>query len=254
VVSGIGPGQEGKIVIAHLLLSLLLSGSGGAAVGAPSGMQAKVPSADATAAAPSMLLEITLERKLDSGKIEMMAPNHVFKTGDQVRLHMKSHYDGYLYVMDQGTTGKFATVFPAQDAGLNNRIRVEKDYYVPAGDDDWFTVSGPSGFDTLYFLLSPSELARPTAASFAAPGPISSMRPRCNDKIFKARGDCMDDSAGLAVVPPGQPLPAPIAPIAAQASRDLTFTKKPGGSTVDVNGGTSAPSLYTFRLAHEEVK
>jgi hypothetical protein len=242
VVSGIGPGQEGKIVIAHLLLSLLLSGTGG--------MQTKVPATDAQAAPAAMLLEITLERKLEDGKIEIMAPNHVFKAGDQVRLHLKSHYDGYLYVMDQGTTGRFATVFPAADAGLDNRIRVEKDYYVPAGDDDWFTVGGPEGFDTLYFLLSPAALAQPTAASFAAPGPISSMRPRCNDKIFRARGDCMDDSAGLAVVPPNQPLPAPIAPMAGQASRDLTFTSKKGGA-VSVNGGTAAPSLYIFKLAHK---
>jgi hypothetical protein len=241
VVSGKRRGQEGKIVIAHLLLSLLLSGSGG--------FQAKLPTTDASAA-PSTLLEITLERKHDDGKIEVMAPGHVFKAGDQVRLHLKSHYDGFLYVMDQGSTGRFATVFPAQDAGMDNRIRMEKDYYVPAGDDDWFTVSGPEGFDTLYFLLSPSALAQPTAASFVAPGPINSMRPRCNDKIFKARGECMDDSAGPAVVPQTQALPAPIAPIAGSASRDLTFTSKKGG-TVSVSGGASAPSLYTFRLAHK---
>jgi len=215
----------------------------------PSAMQAKAPS-DTPAPPPAMLLEITLERKHDDGKVEAMAPNHVFKAGDQVRLRLRSHYDGFLYVMDQGTSGKFATVFPAADAGMDNRIRMDKDYYVPAGDDDWFNVGGPAGFDTLYFLLSPTALAQPSAASFVAPGPISSMRPRCNDKIFRARGDCMDDSAGLAVVPPNQPLPAPIAPIAGSASRDLTFTNKKGG-TVSVSGGTSAPLLYTFRLAHQ---
>ena len=65
-----------------------------------------------------MLLEITLERKRD-GKVETMAAGHVFDNGDQVRLRLKSHYDGFLYVMDQGTSGQFATVFPAADATLS---------------------------------------------------------------------------------------------------------------------------------------
>jgi hypothetical protein len=226
-------------LIAHLLLSLLLfSGSGGG--------QAKAPVAETKPAA--MLLEITLERKRD-GKIETMAAGHVFDTGDQVRLRLKSHYDGFLYVMDQGTSGQFATVFPAADAGTNNRLEAEKEYFVPAGNDDWFEVSGPAGFDTLYFMLSPVELARPAITSFTAPGPLSSLRPRCNDKIFRARGECMDDSAGPAAVPAGQALPAPLAPMAGSASRDIVFSKKSGGA-VGVSGGTSAPVLYTYRLAH----
>jgi hypothetical protein len=233
-------------VIAQYLVSLLLLyGSGG--------MQAKAPAVQTKAAqvaAPSgMLLEITLERKRD-GKIETMATGHVFQAGDQVRLRLTSHYNGFLYVMDQGTSGRFATVFPAADAGMDNRVQVDREYRVPAGDDDWFDVSGPAGFDVLYFLLSPVEIAKPTAASFVAPGPISSMRPRCNDKIFRARGECMDATAGPAAIPPGQALPAPLAPLAGSASRDITFSKKEGGA-VGVSGGTAAPLLYTFRLAHQ---
>jgi Domain of unknown function (DUF4384) len=228
-------------LITHLLLSLLLfTGS--------SGGQAKAPVVEPKASVPAMLLEITLERKRD-GKVETMAAGHVFDAGDQVRLRLKSHYDGFLYVMDQGTSGQFATVFPAPDAGTNNRIEVEKEYYVPSGNDEWFDVTGPAGFDTLYFMLSPVELARPAITSFTAPGPLSSLRPRCNDKIFRARGECMDDSAGPAAVPAGQALPAPLAPIAGSASRDIVFSKKSGGA-VGVSGGTSAPVLYTYRLAH----
>jgi len=222
---------------------MLLNGSGG--------MQAKGPGVDGRAvpATPGMLLEITLERRRE-GKIETMAPGHVFQNGDQFRLRLKSHYNGYLYMMDQGTSGRFATVFPAADAGLDNRVQMDKEYFVPAGDDGWFDISGPAGFDVLYFLLSPAEIARPSAASFVAPGPISSMRPRCNDKIFRARGECMDSTAGPAAIPEGQPLPAPLSPIAGSASRDITVSKKDGGP-VSVSGGTGAPLLYTFRLAHQ---
>ena len=206
--------------------------------------------AEATPATPTsaMLVDITLERRRD-GKIEPMAAGHVFATGDVIRLKLTSHYDGYLYVMNQGTSGKFATVYPSMQTGSDNRIHMMKQYLVPAVEDGWFQVDGPAGFDVLYFLLSPSALATPPIASFAAPGPISSLRPRCNDEIFKARGDCTDISAGPAAVTPGQALPAPIAPLADGASRDITFTNKANG-TVGVAGESAAPMLYTFRLAH----
>ena len=223
-------------MIAHILLSLAL-------LPANPGQQ---PSA-AKKADPSQL-EITLERRRD-GKVETMAPGHVFQNGDQVRLRLASHYEGFLYVMDQGTSGRFATVFPAVDTGRDNRLHPDTTYLIPG--DNWFDITGPAGFDVLYFLLSPAPLAQPTAASFVAPGPISSMRPRCNDKIFRARGECMDDTAGPAPVPAGQALPAPIAPLAGGASRDIVVSKKENGA-VGVGGGTSAPLLYTFRLAHQQ--
>jgi hypothetical protein len=200
---------------------------------------------DAATAVPGVV-DITLERQRGT-KVETMAPGHVFDKGDVIRLKVTSHYDGFLYVMDQGTSGKFATVFPGMQTGSDNRVRMAGQYLVPA--DGWFEVDGPGGFDVLYFLLSPTPLSTPSVSSFAAPGPVSSLKPRCNDEIFRARGDCTDDSAGPAAVPRDQDLPAPLAPIAGSASRDITFINKPNG-TVGVQGESRAPMLYTFRLAH----
>jgi hypothetical protein len=196
-----------------------------------------------------MMVDITLERQRSDGKVEPMTAAHVFAAGDTIRIRLTSHYDGYLYVMDQGTSGRFATVFPAIATGSDNRIRMSKQYLVPAVEDGWFQVDGPAGFDVLYFLLSPAAIATPSVSNFTAPGPVSSLRPRCNDEIFKARGECTDDSAGPAALPQSQPLPAPLAPIAAGASRDITFTNKANG-TVGVTGESASPMLYTFRLAH----
>jgi len=211
----------------------------------PAGGQAAVSAGSSSSA---MVVDITLERKKD-GKVEAMAAGHVFATGDIIRLKLVSHYDGFLYVMDQGSSGKFATVFPAMQTGSDNRVKRAKQYLVPAVEDGWFEVGGPAGFDVLYFLLSPTALTPPVLSSFAAPGPVSSLKPRCNDEIFRARGDCTDDSAGPAAVAPGQALPAPLAPLAGSASRDITFTNKSNG-TVGVTGESAAPMLYTFRLAH----
>ena len=218
---------------------------------------AQAPAAQAPAAqapAPKVearpALEIVLERKLPDGKAEPVAATHVFAAGDKFRIRVTSEYDGYLYVMDQGTSGYFSTVFPSLAAGSNNQVRRGQAYLIPTGNDDSFEISGPAGFDVLYFLLSPETIVSPTAASFVAPGPVSSLKPRCNDAVFKARGECTDISAGPAAVPKDAALPAPIAPLAATASRDITVTTKKDGVTVTSGGSKTAPVIYMFRLAH----
>ncbi len=215
--------------------------------GLQAGSAAKVPDAKA-AERPALGIEV--ERKLADGKVEAMAPTHVFNAGDTIRVRVTSQYDGYLYVMDQGTSGQFSTVFPSLAAGSDNQVRRGQSYLIPSTEDGWFEVSGPAGFDVLYFLLSPETIVSPTAASFVAPGPASSLKPRCNDGIFRARGECMDASAGPAAVPKGEALPAPIAPLAATASRDIIVTKKKDGVTVTSEGSRTAPVIYVFRLAH----
>jgi hypothetical protein len=234
-------------LISVLMLPCTLSAASGLPLENASAVQAKSDTANSPSSA-GMVVDITLERKKE-GKIEAMAAGHIFAVGDIIRLKLVSHYDGFLYVMEQGSSGKFSTVFPAVQTGSDNRVLRTKQYLVPAVEDGWFEVNGPAGFDVLYFLLSPTALAPPSLSSFAAPGPVSSLKPRCNDEIFRARGDCTDDSAGPAAVAPGQVLPGPLVPLAGSASRDITFTSKSDG-TVGVMGESHAPMLYTFRLAH----
>ena len=175
-----------------LLLLFVLGVSGGSAAAARPG------DAQATAAPPAAkadLLDITLERR-KNGKVEPMATGHVFQAGDVIRMRLNSHFVGFLYVMNQGTSGKFTTVFPAADTGNDNRVTPDKVYLVPATEDGWFEVQGPAGFDTLYFLLSPTALATPSVANFVSPAPASSLKPRCDDKIYRAIGECTDRARG----------------------------------------------------------
>jgi hypothetical protein len=222
-----------------------------AAVGAQAGPPAQAPPVAPAAAPPA--LEIAIEQQI-GGQSVPMAPKHVFDSGDTIRVRVTSHFDGYLYVMDQGTSGRFSTVFPSAAAGNDNQVHQGQSYLIPSTTDGWFQISGPAGFDVLYILLSPEPIAPPSAASFAAPGPVSSLKPRCNDAVFRARGDCIDPLAGAAPVPAGEPLPAPIAPLAGSASRDITITRQKDAVTVTGPASKAAPQtgplIYTFRLAH----
>lgn len=203
------------------------------------------------------LLSIRLEQKLgNAGKA--VPQNTVFRTGDILRFQIASHVAGYLYVVNKGTTGETDTLFPDPSAMAgDNRIDPGKTYLVPANGDGWFEVSGPSGFDVLYFLISATPIALPPAASPSQnpsqpealpPG----LLPRCDDAIFKARGDCVDSSAGVAPLTPGAPLPRELVPLAKTASRDIILTDDGDGTAVQPAPAAKLPLIYTFRLAHRE--
>ena len=153
------------------------------------------------------LISIRLEQK--SGDDSKTVPQTtVFHNGDILRFRLTSRIAGYLYVVDKGTTGQTTTLFPAPSGtGGQNRIEPDQTVVVPAIGDGWFEVSGPSGFDTIYLLVSATPILVPSVPQSNGPGsspsapptsPPANLLPRCDDQIFKARGDCVDPSAGVA--------------------------------------------------------
>jgi len=207
------------------------------------------------------IVSIRLEQKLVD-QTKTVPQNTVFRNGDILRFRLTSHIAGYLYVVDKGTTGEIDTLFPAADAeNSSNRIEPDQTKSVPANGDGWFEVTGPSGFDILYFLVSATPIALPPAASPSGQSlespentapPPPGLLPRCDDAIFKARGDCIDASAGIAPLPPGAPLPRELAPLAGSASRDIILTDDNGAADVQPAAAAKLPLIYTFRLAHRD--
>jgi hypothetical protein len=201
------------------------------------------------------LISIVLEKKTGDAAVTV-DPTHVFVDGDTVRFRLTPAVDGYLYVMDLNTTGKYEVLFPRPETGNDNRIEHGKKYLMPATENGWFEVTGPPGYEKLYFLLSPAALTMGQVQSRTNSMPPqgtapSSMRPRCNDEIFKARGDCVDATAGPKAVAPGESLPRDLTELASGASRDLKFTNDPAGITVSSGAPLSGPVVYEFLLAHK---
>ncbi|MGA2649903.1 MAG: DUF4384 domain-containing protein [Terracidiphilus sp.] len=201
------------------------------------------------------LISIVLEKK-SGDAVQTVDPTHVFVDGDTVRFRITPAVDGYLYVMDLNTTGKYEVLFPRTETGNDNRIEHGKKYLMPATENGWFEVTGPPGYEKLYFLLSPAALSLGQVQSHtnAMPPQVTaplSMRPRCNDEVFKARGDCVDSTAGPKAVGPGESLPRDLTELANGASRDLKFTSNPSGITVSSGAPLSGPVVYEFLLAHK---
>jgi hypothetical protein len=76
------------------------------------------------------------------------------------------------------------------------------------------------------------------------------MRPRCDDSIFKARGECVDSTAGVKPVTQGETLPGNFDGVAAVTPRDLLFIQEKGGVELSSESPLSGPVVYELRLAH----
>jgi hypothetical protein len=208
----------------------------------------------------SGLFSIRLEQR-KWNTVQAVPQNTVFRNGDILRFRLASQVNGYLYVVDKGTTGSTAVLFPGTSAANNtNHIETNHSYLVPADGDGWFEVSGPAGFDTLYFLVSASAIALPAGPQQESPDaahpqstpPPPGLLPRCDDAIFKARGECLDGSAGVAPLPPDAAVPRELVPLARTASRDIVLANDGDDTSIQSAPTAKLPLIYTFRLAHRE--
>ena len=185
-------------------------------------------------------MEITLER-LQSGKWSSLAPGHVLNSNDRVRFRFKTNFSGFLYVMNLGTAGTYSRLFPSADTGEQNNIAAGKEYLIPATEGS-FRVAGPPGQDILTWMVTPASLADGLKYKPLPPPPEPgalppSLIPRCDDTIFKSRGDCVDTSAGAKPVNP--------------ASSELVFMLQDKKSVVSSPVPLKEPIAYEFRLAHK---
>ncbi|MGB6828808.1 MAG: DUF4384 domain-containing protein [Terracidiphilus sp.] len=218
---------------------------------APQAVPAPPPSANVS------LISIVLEKKLGD-QVQTVDPTHVFNGGDTVRFRLRPAVDGFLYVMDLNTSGNYEVLFPRPETGNDNRIARGHDYIMPATSNGWFQISGPAGRETIYFVLSPIQLTigqiqnRATANLPPQGTAPTTMQPRCDDAIFKARGECVDSGAGPKTVGPDEPLPREITQAAPNngASRDLKFTSDGASATVTSDSPLAGPVVYEFLLAH----
>jgi hypothetical protein len=192
-------------------------------------------------------IRLTVERQ-DGAAWKAVDSALVFSTGDKLRFHVTSTFAGYLYVMNHGTSGAYELLFPRNDTGADNRIEATKDYVVPAAQG-WFKVTGPAGHDVVYWVISPIKLGNEVRA-LPHPDLPESFRPRCDDSIFKSRGDCLDTSAGVKPLKEGEAVPKNLGAIATPTPRELIFIQEKGSTVVSSPAPLTGPVVYELRLAH----
>jgi hypothetical protein len=195
-------------------------------------------------------MELNLER-LDGTTWHAIDPGLVLAQGDRVRFRFRTNFDGFLYVMNHSTSGKYEQLFPRDETGQDNQLTAGKDYQVPA-TTTVFRIAGPAGHEVVYWLVTPARLNEGAPHPAGPPGkpttPLT-LIPRCDDAILHAKGDCIDSSAGPKLVPRGAELPQNLA-AAGAGSSDLVFMRQKDTAVISAPAPLAGPVLYEFHLAH----
>ncbi|HUA57860.1 MAG TPA: DUF4384 domain-containing protein [Verrucomicrobiae bacterium] len=198
-------------------------------------------------------VEIQLER-LDGSTWHVIDPGLVLEQGDRVRFRIHTDFDGFLYVMNQSTSGKYEQLFPREETGQDNHVTAGKEYQVPATSTA-FRIAGPPGFEVVYWIVTPARLndspPRPEPPSVNRPSKPITLIPRCDEAILQARNQCIDNTAGPKLVPQDAELPQNIKGVGGMTPRDLVFLRQNDTSVISSPQSLTGPLIYEFRLAHK---
>lgn len=197
-------------------------------------------------------MEIMLERR-DGGAWRSVDPGLVFAQGDRVRFRFRTNFDGYLYVMNRSTSGNYEQLFPRAETGTDNRVLAGRDYFVPATETA-FRIAGPAGHEVVYWMMTPAALTGKVPEYKPLPPPPAksapkNLLPRCDDTMFRSRGECIDTSAGPKLVGRGASLPENLAEVRMD-ERELLIMRQKNTSVLASPVPLEGPVIYEFRLAH----
>ena len=195
-------------------------------------------------------IEIAMER-FQGGAWKTIDSGLVLDQGDLVRFRFRTTFDGYLYVIDAGTSGVQSLLFPGEATGTDNRVAAGKEYFVPSTGAS-FRIAGPAGHDIVYWLLSSVPLHGNPAAALGSgtPHPTGKLIPRCDDSIFRARGLCIDSSAGPRNIGEQERLPESISGVPNLTRRELVIVQDRNRARVSLPASAAGPVIYEFRVSH----
>lgn len=93
-----------------------------------------------------------------NGKVYRCNNKTSFKSGDAIRFHVMTEVDGYAYVvLEQGSTGNSAVLFPSKETGQQNYLRRDQDYPLPY--QDWLAFDAHPGLEKVRIMFSQEPIA-----------------------------------------------------------------------------------------------
>src|SRR5436190_22698054 len=93
---------------------------------------------------------LILEQASGSGW-KQVDPHTVFEPNSEIRFRFRANFGGYLYALNETSTGDRLWLFPTPDTGVDNRIRADKEYVVPATSGS-FVIPQNAGYDIVYWI------------------------------------------------------------------------------------------------------
>ena len=161
----------------------------------------------ANGAAPGLRYRL-LKIGADGAEVSVDPASATFMAKDRVRLTFESNVDGYLYVVQQGSSGNWTTLFPHPDInGGRNQIRRTEEYRVPSTADGWFEVDNTPGTDHIFVFLSREPVDQlpgltPVKQGYASADPavIDGLKRRIQSRDLIFRKDTTQTAQGGSTV------------------------------------------------------
>jgi hypothetical protein len=101
---------------------------------------------------PALGLRYTILKKTGNEQVEADA-EATFHAGDRIRLAIEANDDGYLYVVNRGSSGTWKLLFPSPEIkDGDNRVQKRVRYEIPSGYT--FTFDEQAGEEKLFIVLS----------------------------------------------------------------------------------------------------
>lgn len=169
----------------------------------------------------------------------------VFRASDEIRFRFRSSFSGNLMLINRSSEGEARVLKSGED---NTALKVDagQTYYIPDGRGV-YEVSGRPGFDTVYWIVTPSSVPAPAVEN--TPGKvISSLVPRCNPGGLKARGVCTDQNAGVHAADTGGL--RKVTGGAELKSRELKIKRQGEYATITAVSPDPGVFIYELRIAH----
>lgn len=146
-----------------------------------------------------------------SGQPVEVDPDTAFRTGERIRLVFEPNIDGFLYVIQEGSTGRWSMLYPhpQMQGGRNDVARFREVEIPPAG---WFRFDETPGVERILVYLSREKATALPGADGAvvrvesvAQGTVAQLtrtiRPR--DLVYEAEEPAFAATGGAAAAPGG---------------------------------------------------
>lgn len=105
---------------------------------------------------PGTKITIELNR---NGRFSFVKPTYIFRSGDKIRLRLATNFEGYISLMNVGSTGEVQFLYPYD--GANNRVMPAKDIQIPSSDA-WIVFDNKPGTENLTVIMSKEPLGEST--------------------------------------------------------------------------------------------
>ncbi len=97
-------------------------------------------------------LRYSLLKHRPDGTFDEVSPASVFQLGDKIRMKLMPNQAGYLYIIQQGSSGAWSLLYPPAGTEGTNRLEAGQEYLVPSRG--LWTIQGIPGQEKIFVMLT----------------------------------------------------------------------------------------------------